>query len=199
MVVWSYAGFGVLIILIVSILGLYITYTRLLIKLAKKLGIKNNLWFLYVPFLQNYVIYQMAGFSIITFILSIASPFFYLFYILFLSVFTSEFYSNVFLLLFGVSIFPMYIIPVIWFWKLAKKLGYSGWWSLVFPLWVCILEWETDSEENKKKEQLKIDYAKIHKEEINKKEDNEFMGFLKGLGILFVIIVLFLIIKAIFF
>jgi hypothetical protein len=172
----KFANFEILIwiVFLILLIGLYIIYARLLIKLAKKLGIKKNLWFLYIPLLQNYIFYQMAGSSVWTFILSI------LFFIPFVSVLC-------------------YVMPVIWFWKIAKKLGYSGWWGIIFPLWVFILEWETKSDEEKKKEQLKIAYAKSHKKEIEEKEKKDFRRWIRDMIIIFSIIILIILIKVIFF
>jgi len=95
------------------------------IKLAKRFGIKRNLWFLYIPFLKNYILFQMAGSKIWTFILSL------LFFIPLVNILC-------------------YIIPITWFWKIAKRVGYSGWWGIIYPLWIFVLEWETEDNETKR-------------------------------------------------
>ena len=54
-------------------------------------------------------------------------------------------------------------------------------------------------EEITEKEKKQIEYYKKHKDEIDKKDNEEFLKFLKGIGILAGIIILALIIKSIFF
>lgn len=51
----------------------------------------------------------------------------------------------------------------------------------------------------KKEEKERINYHEIHKDEIEKKDNQEFIRFLKGMGILFFVLILIIVIKQIFF
>jgi len=101
------------------IIYLYILIVLKLIKLAKRFGIKKYLWLLWIPLLNGYIIYQMADTKIWTFILSL------LFFIPIVNIAT-------------------YVVPIVWYWKIAKKLDYPGWWGLIGPLWLLILDLETE-------------------------------------------------------
>src|SRR3989338_10243585 len=98
---------------------LYVLIVLKLTKLAKRFKIKKHLWFLWIPFLSGYIIHQMADTKLWTFILSL------LFFIPILNLAT-------------------YIMPIVWYWKIEKKLDYPGWWALIWPLWLIILDLETE-------------------------------------------------------
>lgn len=50
-----------------------------------------------------------------------------------------------------------------------------------------------------KEEKERVNYYKIHKNEIEEKENQEFMAFLKGIGIVVVILILIIVVKNILF
>lgn len=98
---------------------IYILIVLKLKKLAIRFGIEDNLWLLWIPILNGYIIHKMADSKLWTFI---ASIFFFVPFVNLLS----------------------YFIPAIWYWKIAKKLDYPGWWGLIWPMWLTILDIETE-------------------------------------------------------
>ncbi len=156
------------ILFIISCIILYIFYCRKLVKIAKDLGIKDNLWLIYIPFVQNYLISKMADFPLWTFIISL------FFFMPFVN-----------------------LIGYFWYYKIVKKYDDSGLWCLAFWIWVFSMDLKEERKLRVKEEKERIEYYQKNKKLIEKKEDNDFRRFLKWGAIILGFLILLAIIKKI--
>lgn len=148
---------------------LYIIINLKLIKLAKRFGITKNLWLIWIPFLNGYIIYQMADTKIWTFILS---------------------------LLFFVPIINLsvYIMPVVWYWRIAKKLDYPAYWGLIWPFFLIILDMETEDDSIIIDQKTNTDKAK--KGEEDTKRWNTYTIIQGVIVVVIIILILYLLVRS---
>ncbi|MDO8460517.1 MAG: hypothetical protein Q7S74_05375 [Nanoarchaeota archaeon] len=186
MAIWDIFVILVSLVFLAFFIALYIYYCNRIVKMARELGVnKDHLWLAYIPIVQGFVLCKMAGSNMWTFIIPVTFPFWIL-----LSEFFSVFYG-----FYLITIISFGVVSLIWGWKICKKFNYSGWWTIIFSIWVLFMETNTEQKADKDKEKKEIEYYAKHKETIEKQDNKEFLQFLKIIGLVIGLILLVLLVR----